>query len=129
MTTKDETIFKVPKLLADGSNWVTYRDRLRWALSAQGLLDNITDSIPEPMNPTVNDPPPDPSDTAAIAAHTNLNRGYAIRIKNGRRLKLQSNSVLLALFRIQFSIQSKPRNLRRTSVMPSQKSLKIGPPW
>jgi hypothetical protein len=81
MTTKDETIFKVPKLLADGSNWVTYRDRLRWALSARGLLDNITDSIPEPTNPTVNDPPPDPSDTAAIAAHTSLNRGYAIRIE------------------------------------------------
>src|SRR5277367_5055126 len=81
MTTKDETIFKVPKLLADGSNWVTYQDRLRWALSARGLLENITENIPESINPTINDPPPDPSDTAAVTAHTNLRRGYAIRIE------------------------------------------------
>ena len=80
MTTKDETIFKVPRLLADGSNWVTYRDRLRWALSARGLLGNITEDNPKPQNPIVNEPSPDPADTAAMSAHANLNRGYELRI-------------------------------------------------
>ena len=37
----DKDILRVPKLLKDGSNWVTYRDRLIWALDACGVLDHI----------------------------------------------------------------------------------------
>ncbi|KAF9466346.1 hypothetical protein BDZ94DRAFT_1138953, partial [Collybia nuda] len=46
-----EDNFKVPKLLADGSNWVTYKDRLRWALDAHGMLDQLEKNIPEPLTP------------------------------------------------------------------------------
>jgi len=43
-----EEFFKVPKLLADGSNWVTYKDRLRWALNARGVLNHIDKVVIEP---------------------------------------------------------------------------------
>lgn len=81
MSSTKEEFFKVPKLLADGSNWVTYRDRLRWALNARGLLGQIDQENPEPTNPTVNAPLPDPSDTAAVTAAASLSRGYEIRIE------------------------------------------------
>ena len=48
MTSKDDTL-RVPKLHADGSNWVTYRDRLRWALDARGILNHLETNIPEPI--------------------------------------------------------------------------------
>ena len=47
MSPKEELI-KVPKLLKDGSNWVTYQDQLHWALDACGVLEHIEFSIPEP---------------------------------------------------------------------------------
>ncbi|KAI0043511.1 hypothetical protein FA95DRAFT_1498500, partial [Auriscalpium vulgare] len=38
---------KVPKLAADGSNWVTYRDRMIWGLTARLLEDHLTnDAMP-----------------------------------------------------------------------------------
>jgi hypothetical protein len=43
-----EEFYKVPKLLADSSNWVTYKDRLRWALSACGVLNHIDQVVAEP---------------------------------------------------------------------------------
>src|ERR1700742_2175137 len=43
---KDE-LLKVPKLLKDGSNWVIYRERLRWALDARGVLGHIESAVPE----------------------------------------------------------------------------------
>jgi len=46
MASKD--FFKVPKLQKDGSNWVTFRERLRWALDARGILDHIERVVPEP---------------------------------------------------------------------------------
>ena len=53
MTSKDSNIFKVPKLLTDGSNWITYKDRLRWALDARGLSSHLDDNVSEPQPPTV----------------------------------------------------------------------------
>jgi len=46
-TMSKEEFFKVPKLLADGSNWVTYKDRLRWALNARSILNHLDKVIPE----------------------------------------------------------------------------------
>ena len=43
-----EEFFKVPKLLADGSNWVTYKDRLRWVLNTRGILNHLDKVVPEP---------------------------------------------------------------------------------
>lgn len=39
--TKNDEVFKVPRLANDGSNWVTYKDRLRWALAARGILAHL----------------------------------------------------------------------------------------
>jgi len=32
----------VTKLIADGSNWVTYHDRLMWAIDSHNLSDHLT---------------------------------------------------------------------------------------
>jgi pyruvate dehydrogenase complex dehydrogenase (E1) component len=37
----DEFKIRVMKLAADGLNWVTYRDRIMWALDAKGLLEHL----------------------------------------------------------------------------------------
>jgi hypothetical protein len=43
----DDLRVNVPKLAADGSNWVIYRDRMTWAMDSRGLSDHLTnDSMP-----------------------------------------------------------------------------------
>jgi hypothetical protein len=46
--TDDTTTHKlhVEKLVADGSNWVTYRDRMMWALRSRRLQDHLTSTTP-----------------------------------------------------------------------------------
>jgi hypothetical protein len=34
----------LPKLAADGSNWITYRDRIKWTITMRGLGDHLTDN-------------------------------------------------------------------------------------
>ena len=38
----DDLRINVPKLQADGSNWVTYRDRMIWAMDSRALSDHLT---------------------------------------------------------------------------------------
>ena len=77
MTLKDSDIFKVPKLLADGSNWITYKDRLWWALDARGLSDHLDDNTSEPQPPTVT--------TESSTTTTNSEqRGYIIHLEKWR---------------------------------------------
>ena len=45
MQTEDHRL-TVPKLLADGTNWVIYRDRVVWALSANGLDVHLSQDTP-----------------------------------------------------------------------------------
>ncbi len=40
----DETKITVTKLVADGSNWVTYHDRMLWAVDSHGLTEHLTSS-------------------------------------------------------------------------------------
>ena len=40
----DELKINVTKLLADGSNWVTYRNRMLWAVESRGLSDHLTEA-------------------------------------------------------------------------------------
>jgi hypothetical protein len=43
----DETKISVPKLAADSSNWVIYRDRMVWAMDSRDLADHLTnDTMP-----------------------------------------------------------------------------------
>jgi hypothetical protein len=45
MQTEDQRL-TIPKLLADGTNWVIYRDRIVWALGANGLDIHLTEDTP-----------------------------------------------------------------------------------
>ena len=45
MQTEDQRL-TIPKLLADGTNWVIYRDRVVWALGANGLDIHLTEDTP-----------------------------------------------------------------------------------
>ena len=38
----DDLHINVPKLAADGSNWVIYRDRMSWAMNLRSLSDHLT---------------------------------------------------------------------------------------
>jgi hypothetical protein len=40
----NETKVTVEKLVSDGSNWVTYRDRMMWTLRSRGLLEHLTNT-------------------------------------------------------------------------------------
>jgi len=51
-TMSREEFFKVPKLNADSSNWVTFKDRFRWAIDAQCMLDQLENVVEELTDPT-----------------------------------------------------------------------------
>jgi hypothetical protein len=40
----DELKISITKLIADGSNWVTYRDRMLWAIDSRGLSEHLTNA-------------------------------------------------------------------------------------
>src|SRR5579859_2415763 len=69
-----EDFFRVPKLCADLSNWIEYRDRLQWALDARGILPHLlgTAAVPIPVVPIVSTVPaettPEDGQTEAPAA-------------------------------------------------------------
>jgi len=42
----------VPKLAADGENWVTYKDRLQWSIDARGLLGHLDGTEKKPVDPS-----------------------------------------------------------------------------
>ncbi|KIK32341.1 hypothetical protein CY34DRAFT_101732, partial [Suillus luteus UH-Slu-Lm8-n1] len=46
------TLFNVPKLAEDGSNWITYKERTLTAISARGLMRYVDGRAPDGSNPT-----------------------------------------------------------------------------
>jgi transposase InsO family protein len=40
----DDLKISITKLVADGSNWVTYRDRMLWAIDSRGLSEHLTNA-------------------------------------------------------------------------------------
>ncbi|KAH7903098.1 hypothetical protein BJ138DRAFT_1021149, partial [Hygrophoropsis aurantiaca] len=46
-----DDFLRVPKLNADGSNWVIYKDRLQWSANARGLLGHINGKKTKPVSP------------------------------------------------------------------------------
>jgi hypothetical protein len=51
-TTKlGEDFLHVPKLAADGENWMTYKDRLQWSVDARGLLGHLEGTEVKPVDP------------------------------------------------------------------------------
>ena len=51
MPSKDETLFHVPKLANDGSNWVVYKIRMKYAIASRGLTDYLEGTITAPGHP------------------------------------------------------------------------------
>jgi hypothetical protein len=40
----DDLKISITKLVADGSNWVTYRDRMLWAVNSRDLSEHLTNA-------------------------------------------------------------------------------------
>ena len=49
----DELWINVPKLAADGTNWVVYHDRMAWAMESRALADHLTNQTMPLMNSMV----------------------------------------------------------------------------
>jgi len=47
-----DDFLRVPKLAADGENWVTYKDRLQWSVDARGLLGHLDGTETKPVDPS-----------------------------------------------------------------------------
>ncbi|KAF8546407.1 hypothetical protein OG21DRAFT_1427096, partial [Imleria badia] len=50
-TTTKEDLYSVPKLEADGRNWVIFKNRLEWALAARDVVDHLTGAAAKPTPP------------------------------------------------------------------------------
>ena len=48
---KDETLFRVPKLANDGSNWVVYKIRMKYAIASRGLTECLEGTAITPEHP------------------------------------------------------------------------------
>jgi len=46
-----EDFLRIPKLSADGENWMTYKDRLQWSIDARGLLGHMDGTEKKPTDP------------------------------------------------------------------------------
>ncbi|KAG2750880.1 hypothetical protein P692DRAFT_201710324, partial [Suillus brevipes Sb2] len=42
----------IPKLVADGENWMTYKDRLSWSMDACGFLSHLEGTERKPVDPS-----------------------------------------------------------------------------
>ncbi|KAG2154127.1 uncharacterized protein EDB93DRAFT_1102291 [Suillus bovinus] len=42
----------VPKLIVDGENWMTYKDRLLWSIDARGFLGHLEGTEKKPVDPS-----------------------------------------------------------------------------
>ncbi|KAG1880157.1 hypothetical protein F4604DRAFT_1578839, partial [Suillus subluteus] len=47
-----EDFLCVPKLVADGENWMTYKDRLSWSVDARGFLGHLDGTEKKPIDPS-----------------------------------------------------------------------------
>jgi len=46
-----DDFLRVPKLAADGENWMTYKDRLSWSVDARGFLGHLEGTEKKPVDP------------------------------------------------------------------------------
>ena len=48
--TKEDFLPKVPTLKSDGSNWLTYKKQVEWAMEAKGLVEYLDGIILKPLD-------------------------------------------------------------------------------
>ena len=49
-TSKDDTLFHVPKLANDGSNWVAYKTCMKYAIASRGLTEHLDGTLAAPAS-------------------------------------------------------------------------------
>ncbi|KAG2066362.1 hypothetical protein BDR04DRAFT_1106783, partial [Suillus decipiens] len=47
-----EDFLRIPKLIADGENWMMYKERLQWSIDARGLLGHLDGTETKPIDPS-----------------------------------------------------------------------------
>jgi gag-polypeptide of LTR copia-type len=53
ISSKDETLFRVPKLANNGSNWVTYKTCMIYVIASRGLTECLEGTAMAPEHPTL----------------------------------------------------------------------------
>jgi len=65
---KEDLLPTILALKADGSNWLTFKNRVEWAAEAKGLIEYLEGTKPRPTNPSEDQEPPwVPSKAEALA--------------------------------------------------------------
>ena len=65
---KEDLLPKISALKADGSNWLTFKNHIKWATEAKGLIEFLEGTKPKPIDPSESqDPLWEPSDVEALA--------------------------------------------------------------
>ncbi|RDX41534.1 hypothetical protein OH76DRAFT_1364460, partial [Lentinus brumalis] len=65
LSTSNSNLYTVPKLAADGSNWITYKERIHVCMGSRGLMRHLLGTARRPPTPPVW-PRPSPSTPTAL---------------------------------------------------------------
>ena len=96
---KEDSYLRVPKLNATGTNWVIFKDRLRFAADARGYLDHIDSADSAPVEPVL----AEDATTAQTRAHTEAMKLHEEKLATWRKgeavmKQLIVSSILDSLF-------------------------------
>ena len=96
---KEDLLPKIPTLKADGSNWLTFKNRVEWATEAKGLIEYLEGTKPKPIDPSEGqDPLWEPSDAEALAVTEYLEKYAKWRKENGYVKQLIGSALPETLF-------------------------------
>ena len=97
---KEDLLPKIPTLKADGSNWLTFKNRVEWATEAKGLVEYLEGTKTKPANPSEGkDALWKPTDKEKAAVAEFLAKYYAKwRQENGYVKQLIGSALLETLF-------------------------------
>ena len=96
---KEDLLPKIPALKADGSNWLTFKNRVEWATEAKGLIEYLEGTKLKPINPSKGqDPLWEPSDVEALAVTKYLEKYAKWQKENGYVKQLIGSALPKTLF-------------------------------
>ena len=96
---KEDLLPKIPALKADGSNWLTFKNRVKWATEAKGLIEYLEGTKPKPIDPSEGqDPLWEPSDVEALAVTEYLEKYAKWQKENGYMKQLIGSALPKTLF-------------------------------
>ena len=99
-STKEDLLPKIPTLKSDGSNWLTFKNRVEWAAEAKGLVEYLEGTKQKPVDPTEGKDaswtPTELADKAAVALYDETLAKW--RQENGYVKQLIGSALLETLF-------------------------------